>query len=78
MGGRINDVADQWINLRYETMKSLLSRFKKNESGATAIEYGLIAALISVVIIGAVTLVGSNLSATFTTIQTKLAGTSTP
>jgi pilus assembly protein Flp/PilA len=59
-------------------MKSLLSRFKKNESGATAIEYGLIAALISVVIIGAVTLVGSNLSATFNTIQTKLAGTSTP
>ena len=44
----------------------------RDESGATAIEYGLIAALISVVIIGAVTLVGSNLSGTFATIASKL------
>ena len=43
-----------------------------DESGATAIEYGLIAALISVVIIGAVTLVGTNLSSTFQKIATKL------
>ncbi len=49
-------------------MKNLLS----DRSGATAIEYGLIAALISVVIIGAVTLVGSNLSGTFATIASKL------
>jgi pilus assembly protein Flp/PilA len=42
--------------------------FLIGESGATAIEYGLIAALISVVIIGAVTAVGTSLSATFTTV----------
>ena len=45
-----------------------LKRFLKAEDGATAIEYGLIAALISVVIIGAVTLVGGNLTGTFNTI----------
>ena len=47
----------------------------RDESGATAIEYGLIAALISVVIIGAITLVGSNLSGTFNTIAGKLSST---
>lgn len=46
-------------------MKNLISRFLTNESGATAIEYGLIAAGIAVVIIAAVDLVGSNLSTTF-------------
>jgi len=46
-----------------------LQRFVRDESGATAIEYGLIAALIAVVIIGAVTAVGTNLSTTFTTIS---------
>jgi pilus assembly protein Flp/PilA len=45
-----------------------LKKFLKEEDGATAIEYGLIAALISVVIIGAVTLVGGNLTGTFNTI----------
>ena len=45
-----------------------LARFLRDESGATAIEYGLIAALIAVVIIGAVTTVGTNLSGTFTTV----------
>ena len=49
-----------------------LNQFMKSESGATAIEYGLIAALISVVIIGAVTLVGNNMSATFQTVAAKL------
>jgi pilus assembly protein Flp/PilA len=43
-------------------MKSLVSRFIKDESGATAIEYGLIAALISVVIIGVLTAIGGNLN----------------
>jgi len=43
-----------------------------NEKGVTAIEYGLIAALIAVVIITAVTLIGSNLSTTFNTIAGKL------
>lgn len=40
-------------------------RFLKDEEGVTAIEYGLIAALIAVVIIGAVTLVGQDLNTTF-------------
>ena len=50
-----------------------LKRFVKDESGATAIEYGLIAALIGVVIIGAVTLVGTELDAVFDEIQAGLA-----
>ncbi len=45
-----------------------IARFIKNESGATAIEYGLIAALIAVVVIGAVTAVGTGLSSTFNTV----------
>ncbi len=49
-----------------------MKTFMKDESGATAIEYGLIAALIAVVIIAAVTAVGNSLNATFTTINTKL------
>ncbi|BBU62687.1 MULTISPECIES: Flp family type IVb pilin [Methylosinus] len=53
-------------------MKSLFSRFVKDESGATAIEYGLIGALISVIIITAVKLVGSNLSQTFNKIAQNL------
>ena len=53
-------------------MKNLVSRFVKDESGATAIEYGLIAAGISVVIITAVNLVGTNLNTVFTTISGKL------
>ncbi len=48
------------------------SRFLGDESGATAIEYGLIAALISVVIIGSVTLIGSRLNARFSTIASAL------
>lgn len=48
------------------------ARFIANEDGATAIEYGLIAALIAVVIITAVTAVGTNLSTTFNTVSTKI------
>ena len=48
------------------------TRFLKDESGATAIEYGLIVALIAVVIIAAVTAIGGTLNTTFTTIDTKL------
>jgi pilus assembly protein Flp/PilA len=51
-------------------MSQLLARFWKNESGATAIEYGLIAAGIAVVIIAAVQLVGSNLNTTFGSVAT--------
>ena len=49
-------------------MKNLVSRFLKDESGATAIEYGLIAAGISVVILVTVQTAGTNLNTTFTTI----------
>ena len=49
-------------------MSKFVTRFLKDESGATAIEYGLIAALIAVVIITAVTTVGTNLSAKFNSI----------
>ena len=45
-------------------MTSFIERFARDESGATAIEYGLIVALIAVVIIGAVTTLGSNLNST--------------
>ena len=53
-------------------MKTFLARFMKNESGATAIEYGLIAALISIAIIVGVRSIGSKLSVTFDTIQNAL------
>ncbi|MBX8827364.1 Flp family type IVb pilin [Ochrobactrum sp. SFR4] len=46
-------------------MKAIFKRFRKNESGATAIEYGLIAALIAVVIIGAVTMLGTSVATQF-------------
>ena len=49
-------------------MKNLVSRFVRDESGATAIEYGLIAEGIAVVIIAAVQLVGTNLKGTFITV----------
>jgi len=55
-------------------MKTLISRFVRDESGATAIEYGLIAALISVVIIGVLTSVGNNLSTKFGSVNTALGG----
>jgi pilus assembly protein Flp/PilA len=51
---------------------SLLTRLLCDESGATAIEYGLIAALIAVAAIAAFQLVGTNLSTTFNTIGTDL------
>ncbi len=50
-------------------MPTLIDRFLEDESGATAIEYGLIAALIAVVIITAVTSVGTGLTAQFTKIS---------
>ncbi len=53
-------------------MKSLFSRFVKDESGATAIEYGLIAAGISVAIITVVKGVGTSLNSTFTNVSTNL------
>lgn len=46
-------------------MSKIVTRFIKDESGATAIEYGLIAALIAVVIVGAVTTIGTKLNTSF-------------
>ena len=53
-------------------MTKLTKRFLHDESGATAIEYGLIAALIAVVIITTVKSVGTSLSAVFNSIQSSL------
>jgi len=53
-------------------MKTLVSRFVKDESGATAIEYGLIAAGISVAIIAVVNGIGGTLNTKFSSINTQL------
>ncbi len=54
-------------------LRTAARKFVRDESGATAIEYGLIAALISVVIIGALSAIGTNLNTAFTNIGTNLA-----
>jgi len=51
---------------------NIFARFAQDESGATAIEYGLIAALISVVIIGVVATLGGTLQGVFNNINTEL------
>jgi pilus assembly protein Flp/PilA len=53
-------------------MQTLFSRFLRDESGVTAIEYGLIAALISVVCIGAMTIAGQQLLAVYTQVGNAL------
>ncbi|MEP1932013.1 MAG: Flp family type IVb pilin [Roseibium sp.] len=53
-------------------MKSLISRFVNDESGATAIEYGLIAGLLSVVIVVALQTLGTTINDVFGTINTEL------
>jgi len=53
-------------------MPQLLKRFTRDESGATAIEYGMIAALIAVVIIGTLKVVGTKLNAKFSLITGQL------
>ena len=53
-------------------MRKVLEAFVRDQNGATAIEYGLIAALIAVAIIGGVTAVGTSLSTTFTNISSNL------
>jgi pilus assembly protein Flp/PilA len=55
-------------------MKTLFVRFLKDQSGVTAIEYGLIAGLISVVILASVTSIGTSIKGLFSTISTALAG----
>jgi pilus assembly protein Flp/PilA len=58
--------------MEFGIMKNLVSRFIKDESGATAIEYGLIAAGISLAIIAVVNGLGTNLKGKFTDINTSL------
>ena len=58
-------------------MKNLFARFLKDESGATAIEYGLIAALISVALITGATTLGNTLNTTFRGIATKMTNAQT-
>jgi len=58
---------------RQGEMRKLAAQFVRDTSGATAIEYALIASVIAIVIISAVTSVGTKLSTTFTTVSGKLA-----
>ncbi|HZB54542.1 MAG TPA: Flp family type IVb pilin [Reyranella sp.] len=53
-------------------MSGIFSRFIRDDSGATAIEYGLIAGLIAVVVVTAITTLGTKLTNTFTNISNKL------
>ena len=55
-------------------MSKFVTRFLKDESGATAIEYGLIAALIAVVLVGALQAVGTSLGGAFDKISDEVAG----
>jgi pilus assembly protein Flp/PilA len=56
-------------------MQNFVARFVKDESGATAIEYGLIAALIAVAIITAATTLGAQIATTFTKVKNEMAKT---
>ncbi|NNU47187.1 Flp family type IVb pilin [Rhizobium sp. WYCCWR 11279] len=58
-------------------MTKLFSRFLKDESGATAIEYGLIAALISVALITGATTLGGKIGNTFNNLSNKMTGAQT-
>ena len=53
-------------------MSKFVTRFLKDESGATAIEYGLIAALVAVVLVTAIGAMGTKLSGTFQNVATQL------
>jgi pilus assembly protein Flp/PilA len=63
--------SENHLEFKEHNMK-LVARFVKNESGATAIEYGLIAALISVAIISAATTLGSDIATTFGKVSAQL------
>jgi pilus assembly protein Flp/PilA len=67
--GRTVELADL---SRMTIMRTLLLRFAKDDTGVTAIEYGLIASLIAVVIITSVTLVGTDLTTAFNAIATAI------
>jgi pilus assembly protein Flp/PilA len=61
------------LSLKEPSMKKFASRLIQDQSGATAIEYGLIVALIAVVIIGAVTALGTNLNTSLTSASSAIA-----
>jgi pilus assembly protein Flp/PilA len=62
-----------WINkVQEQSMRKSITRFIRDESAATAIEYGLIAAGISVAIIAVVQALGTNLNTTFSSVSTAL------
>jgi pilus assembly protein Flp/PilA len=60
------------LNKRTPTVRAMISRFAKDDSGATAIEYGLIAGLIAVVIVTAVSTIGTDLRNILGTVGNKL------
>lgn len=64
--------SSQTVVQKETTMKNLFARFAKDESGATAIEYGLIAALVAVAAIAGFKLVGDNLLTLMNTVGGKL------
>ena len=76
MGAGANPVfwisSDSHVWIKELPMKNLFVRFVKDNSGATAIEYGLIAAGISVAIIAVVNGLGSKLNTSFTSVSTQL------
>jgi pilus assembly protein Flp/PilA len=59
-----------------ENVLTKIQNFVQEEEGASAVEYGLLVALIAVVIIAAVTTLGTSLSTTFTTVGSAVAGAS--
>lgn len=64
--------------VRRMKMKKLIGKLRRNEEGVTAIEYGLIAALIAVVLIAALTTLGTSLSAKFGAVASAVSGTANP
>ena len=56
-----------------ETIMKFINKLLRDEAGATAIEYGLIAALISIAAVGAMSALGTQLSSTFTTVKDEMA-----
>ena len=66
-------VGNRASGVKEEHMTRVIMQFAKDESGATAIEYGLIAAGISVAIIAVVNSLGSQLKTTFSTVTSQLA-----
>jgi pilus assembly protein Flp/PilA len=63
-------------NKEKESMKALIQKFFQEEEGATAVEYGLLVALIAVVIMAAVGTLGTNLNTKFSSVATSISGAS--